>query len=311
MRRATAFTLIELLVVLCIMVLLVVLIVPTTTSARQIARRASCANQLHAISVGLGNYCTTNNLRFPPFGFSDKTANLGLSGHWGGIESPSDPLFKTTNLKQSQLPIANLWALQACEMVSAEALICPSSPLRGRPGESYFSYTRRFSTYSLRFPHSREVFTENPELANYSMSLTPGQLLDAYTFGVGGRIVSVGTGERGRLPFIRQDRTYMLETPDGSPAVFDPMSSAIVADTFWMHDYSQAAGPGEIYSQHWSWCHGRSFNVLMGNGHLRMVEDDGTVASGSCQGGRQPIDETGLNMGPQVQKIWAFFESRR
>jgi len=307
MRRSAAFTLIELLVVLCVIATLVVLIVPTVGSARQTARRASCANQLHVISIGLGSYCTANNLRFPPFGFSDETANLGLSGHWGGIESPSDPLLRRTR----QFSVANLWALQACDMVPAEALICSSSPLRGSPGESYFAYTRRFSTYSLRFPHSREVFSESPELANYSMGLTRGQLLDAYTFAVGGRTVPVGAREQRILPSIRQDRTYTLESSDGLPAVFDPMNSAIVADTFWMNDYSRPAGAGEIYSQHWSWCHGRSFNVLMGNGHLRMVEDDGTVASGSCQGGRQPIDETGLNMGPQVQKIWAFFESRR
>jgi prepilin-type N-terminal cleavage/methylation domain-containing protein len=309
MSRRSAFTLVELLVVLAVISLLTVLLVPSVVGARALARQATCTSQLHSISTALATYLDSNNLRFPPFGFSDSTANLPLSSHWGGIESNADPLCKSQrNFAGSGAASAvyptGLWAVHAAGMLSAETLMCPSSPVRG--GGSYFPYTRQFSSYSLRFPYSRDVFINSPAaMCADSSGKQKGKLLDAYIYAVGGQ--NLPFSKSANVPLLRQDRTYKIEGATGPSAIFDPAASAIIADEFWMQDHSKGNAGKELYAQRIGWCHGTSFNVLFGNGSIKTVQDDGTVAANSCAPA-QTLANDNANYSTYYQASWAFFE---
>ncbi|MDR0521908.1 MAG: DUF1559 domain-containing protein [Planctomycetaceae bacterium] len=66
MKKHTAFTLIELLVVIAIIGMLITLLLPAIQAAREAARKMSCFNNLHQISIGLHSHYATNEAF--PFG---------------------------------------------------------------------------------------------------------------------------------------------------------------------------------------------------------------------------------------------------
>ena len=64
--QADAFTLIELLVVVAIIAVLISILLPALNSARETARKASCANNERQIGFALAYYLNDYNENFPP-----------------------------------------------------------------------------------------------------------------------------------------------------------------------------------------------------------------------------------------------------
>jgi prepilin-type N-terminal cleavage/methylation domain-containing protein/prepilin-type processing-associated H-X9-DG protein len=64
-QNRCGFTLIELLVVIAIIAILAAMLLPVLNSAQESSLRASCANNLHQVGIGLNVYANDNNDYFP------------------------------------------------------------------------------------------------------------------------------------------------------------------------------------------------------------------------------------------------------
>ena len=72
-RPARGFTMVELLVVVGIIVLLIAIALPVLSSARDAAKRATCASQLRQVGQALTAYATDNDGKFPDHGNEGNT----------------------------------------------------------------------------------------------------------------------------------------------------------------------------------------------------------------------------------------------
>ncbi len=286
--KGKGFTLIELLVVIAIIALLVSILCPSLIRATQQARLIVCQYNASSIHKGLTLYTSENSQNFPPFAFSDyANPNLPLSGHWGGVTSPNDPqAFGRIGMEN-----INLWALVGPAFVAEESLICPAADadLHSEAG-NYFPYNERFSTYCLRFPYSEDVFRDSPGLAYKT-----GELLGVYRWAAGGQHVRVGT-EYQTVPLINMERTYRV-----NGEIFDPAVDALLADVFWLNDKSAQLASANVKKP--SACHGLGYNVLRGNGCVKVAVDNGTVQSNSLAAG---LDNP--YAGP-AENIWNYFDN--
>jgi prepilin-type N-terminal cleavage/methylation domain-containing protein len=65
MKRKRAFTLIEIMVVVAIIGLLIAILVPSLSKAKVLAKRTTCASQLHQVGVAMVSYLQGNRDRMP------------------------------------------------------------------------------------------------------------------------------------------------------------------------------------------------------------------------------------------------------
>ena len=193
-------------------------------------------------------------------------------------------------------------------LIEAGKLICSGAPPEIVSRESsYFPYTSQFSTYCLRFPPSEDVFSDAPGLRYY----LAGTLLQAYEVRAGGRRLPLGDCNA-VVPQIRIDRRYRLVT--GGQRVYSPASSAILSDGFWYQDESAQAPshkPLKTYAVQAAWCHQDSFNVLYGDGAVRLARDEaGLIKSNSLAPG-QTLADDGLYYATYAERVWGFFDDKR
>jgi competence protein ComGC len=315
-RRAGGFTLVELLTVILAGCLLVGLLAPTMSAARRLAAMSACAARMRTIGTGLMYYATANTNHLPPFAFSDLFGNLPLSGHWGGSIDPLGP----DAVNRDGVDSVNLWPLVEANMMPTPALMCPGADqMLHSGGASYFSRTPRFSTYCLRMLYSEDLFRDDPVLA-YRL----GGLLSIYILAAGGEVIRVGqvteveqvtavVSELLPVPCVRLNRSYRETNPaTGVERTVDPMSEPILSDTFWYRGRRVAASEaaGETYDVVADWCHGRDFNVMLGNGAVHRVTDDGTLA-GNCVNGDQSPPDDGAYFASYAVAAWRFMTDNR
>lgn len=315
-RPAGGFTLVEFLMVLLAAGLLAGLMAPSMSAARRLAVMSACAARMRTIGTGLMLYATANTNHLPPFAFSDHFGNLPLSGHWGGAIDPLGPNASNRDGVDS----VNLWPLVEANMLPTPALICPGADkMLHSGGASYFPRTPRFSTYCLRMLYSEDLFRDDPVLADRY-----GGLLSVYTLAAGGEVVRVTqvtrvggvtrvVAELLPVPCVRLNRPYRETNPaTGVERTVDPMSEPILSDTFWYRGRRVAASEadGETYDVLADWCHGRDFNVMLGNGSVRRVTDDGTMA-GNCVNGDQSPPDDGAYFASYAITVWRFMTDSR
>jgi len=274
---------VEFLMTLAVISVVVAIAAPGLSGARSAARQAACAAQLHHVSIALGVYTAESRNHLPPFLFSDSgSPNLPLSGHYGGAESGS--LFRAGDRD------VNLHALRRQGMIRESQLMCPGASAALQDGRAGYFPKGRFSTYGLRMPYSLDIWpTRTPPHPDWDA-------LTVYLHAAGGQTKTMFSVEV-TSPQLRMDYQYS-ECPSGG--VFDPSADAIVSDMFIDQD-TRAAGAVER-----RWCHGRRFNVLLGGGAVRLVEDDGTVLAYSSPPGAISAMYGEYNA-LRAERVWQFF----
>ncbi len=119
-NRKISFTLIELLVVVAIIAVLVAILLPALNSAREQARRISCASNLHQIGVALFTYSQSDeNHVYPPPGVPQEPfdPHVGYAGHCWVLRNTIEALYNSRCLKKWEIfwgcpsAIANGWGV--------------------------------------------------------------------------------------------------------------------------------------------------------------------------------------------------------
>jgi len=249
-----------------------------------------------------------SNRCLPPFAFSDATGCVPASGHWGGPSAgAADPHVQFRKLGSAAI---NLYALIRQQLIRRDPLFCPAARDTLRAGrESYFPYTSNFSTYCLRFPTSERLFAAAPHL-KYSCG---GTLLGIYRARAGGQREPVQLGPTVTIyetvPVVRIDLSYPSAITNNT---YNVATGALLTDGFWWQDRSEAA-PAQpnaetpTYPIRAGRHHGGKFNVLYGNGIVRTVCDDGTIAANTVPpGGALPDD--GWHWASYSEPIWRLFD---
>ncbi|HUO09289.1 MAG TPA: type II secretion system protein [Phycisphaerae bacterium] len=146
-RSTNGFTLIELLVVVAIIAVLIAILLPSLGKARDQAKRAACAANLHGMGLALMTYAAGNNDQMPQFG------GLTALGRGGGAWMWDVPIpWRDTMISPTQTydPNTILSNQDQQKMANTRRLFyCPSNPTQNDPGLWNYAATVTPSPYAV------------------------------------------------------------------------------------------------------------------------------------------------------------------
>jgi prepilin-type N-terminal cleavage/methylation domain-containing protein/prepilin-type processing-associated H-X9-DG protein len=152
-RSPRAFTLIELLAVVAIMAILIGLILPAVQAAREMARRAYCANNLRQIGLALHQYHAANDVF--AMGCSFQAPGLPLNTQlamWNSFSAQASllpyleqgPLYSALNFSLSPRDYEGTNTTVVYRVVGT--FLCPSDTNAGAGHQNINSYAASFGT---------------------------------------------------------------------------------------------------------------------------------------------------------------------
>ena len=169
----SAFTLIEVLVVVAIIALLISILLPSLASSREQAKRVSCANHLHQVSLALTTYAVDFKGRLPH--------HENIPGSENILKSPLDSRYfhldrsqKTAFDPNFYANLGHLWRMR--QLKDGKVLYCPSEknpfyveksyqpfPTRNTVGMAGHLYVRVSYNYN---PHVKVSMDPRPKFKN-------------------------------------------------------------------------------------------------------------------------------------------------
>lgn len=134
MKRQRGFTLIELLVVIAIIALLISILLPSLSRARELAKRAVCASNLHGIGQAMYIYAQDDPGVFPAIA-QVWTPNNGAMQNFNPANRIAEP--STTGTPSVSVDI---WAIVRSNNTTPKQLNCPSTTDIPDPAQDTTAY---------------------------------------------------------------------------------------------------------------------------------------------------------------------------
>jgi prepilin-type processing-associated H-X9-DG protein len=132
--------------------------------------------------------------------------------------------------------------------------------------------------------------------------------LEVFRYHVGGEDVRVATTVQA-VPLVRIDRRYRIDADvAGGDGVYDATTDVLLSDGFWWQDRRANAGELGPRAVEAGWVHREQFNAAFGDGSVRAVRDDGTIAANSMSVGGERPGGAGRHDAAAAERVWQFMD---